>query len=229
MNKSDSKHIKNLRSQKTPNASATSKCITSASKRGKGADRRKKPVQTRVKPFSDVIHNDVAIASRVSSFRAWRSVVPLLRYLKRKRFNVNAVLNRALLFYLRVEVDDDWLRDEARLQLLLREERRLIQLNRVMLRSGAYLDLYADKVLKGGSRENREAAKLGRKPLGALAPNEVPVFRRMVARREAVVGEIKEILARRLPEAEYVLKEDRPRRRRSWSRRRDKKGNMERS
>lgn len=198
-------------------ATDTSNCITSQDKRGNGAIRRKKPVQTRVKPFSDVIRGDVAIACRVTGFRAWRSVEPLLRYLKRKRFNVNAVLNRALLFYLRAEVDEDWLRDEARLALLLKEEQRLIRLNRVMLRSGAYLDLYADKVLRGGKA--RLDAKLGRRPLAALAPDEEPIFRRMVARREAVVGEIREILARRLPEGEYVLKDERPRRK-SRSRRR---------
>jgi len=43
----------------------------------------------------------------------------------------------------------------------------------------------------------------------------------MVARREAVVGEIKEILARRLPSSEYVLKDERPRRK-SRSRARDR-------
>ena len=116
---------------------------------------------------------------------------------------------------MKAEVDDDWLQDEARLCLLLREEQRLIRLNKVMLRSGAYLDLYADKVLLGGKA--RLDAKLGRRPLSALAPDEEPIFRRMVARREAVVGEIKEILARRLPKGEYVLKDERPLARKSRS------------
>ena len=192
-------------------ARATSNCNTSPDRRGEGAVSRKKPAQTRIQPFSDVLQGDVSVALRNFSFRPWRSVGPLVRYLRRKRSSVNAVLNRALLFYLRVEVGDDWLRDEARLVLLLKEEQRLIRLNRVMLRSGAYLDLYADKVLRGGRA--REEAKLGRRPLAALAPDEEPVFRRMMARREAVVKEIREILARRLPRSEYVLKDERPARR----------------
>ena len=43
-------------------------------------------------------------------------------------------------------------------------------LNKVMLRSDAYLDLYADKVLHGDKA--RLDAKLGRSPLDALAPDE---------------------------------------------------------
>ena len=57
-------------------ATDTSTCITSPDKREKGAVHRKKPAQTRVKPFSDVIHDDVAIACKVSSFRPWRSIEP---------------------------------------------------------------------------------------------------------------------------------------------------------
>jgi hypothetical protein len=159
-----------------------------------------------------VQHDDVALASRSFGFRPWVSVLGLIGFLKRKGFSVNAVLNRALLFYLDAQADGDCLRDEARLVLLLREEERLIRWNRVLLRSGAYLDSYADKVLRGG--ESRLDAKLGRKPLAALAPDEEPIFKRMVARREAVVHEIKEILARRLPENEYVLRNERSRSRR---------------
>lgn len=195
------------------NATDTSNRITSSNKAKQRSVHGKRHVQVCIKPFLDVIHNDVTVACKTTGFRPWRCVVPLLRYLKRKRFNVNAVLNRALLFYLKAEVDDDWLRDEARLALLLKEEQWLIRLNKVMLRSGAYLDLYADKVLRGSKA--RLDAKLGRKPLAALAPDEEPIFKRLIARREAVVKEIKEILGRRLPKDEYVLKDERlPSRRR---------------
>lgn len=200
---------------KQKHATDTSRRITSPNNRENSGVHEKKREQSRVQPFSDVIHSDVAIACKTSGFRPWRCVVPLLRYLRRKGFKVNAVLNRALLFYLKAEVDDDWLRDKARLGLLLKEEQRLMRLNRVMLRSGAYLDLYADKVLRGGKA--RLDAKLGRKPLAALAPEEEPIFKRMIARREAVVREIREILARRLPRPEYVLKEDRAVRHKSKS------------
>lgn len=200
----------------THNATDTSKRSMSTKKRGKRTIRRKKRVQTSVSTFQSVLHDDVTVACRPFGFRPWRSVSPLVVYLRRKGFRVNAVLNRALLFYLNAEASDSGLRDEARLCLLLREEQRLIHLNRVMLRSGAYLDLYADKVLRGGKA--RLDAKLGRKPLAALAPREEPIFKRMIARREAVVKEIREILARRLPKPEYVLKEDRIVRRRSRSR-----------
>ena len=201
-------------------ATDTSTCSTSTNKPKRCRARGKEHVQTRVSTFQNVLQDDVAIAGKPFGFRPWKSVRPLVRFLRSKGFSVNAVLNKALLYFLDAEASDDWLRDEARLVLLLREEQQLIQLNKVMLRSGAYLDLYADKVLRGGRA--RLDAKLGRKPLGALAPDEEPIFKRMVARREAIVQEIREIMGRRLPEKEYVLKDERPVTKKSWSRRRAK-------
>lgn len=205
--------------------SARSTSPSNTEERGDSAVRRKKPVQMRVRPFQkdgNVLREDVASACRPFGFRPQKRVLPFLRAVRRLGLGVNCVLNDALVFYFDAFAKDSGLRNEARLAVLLKEEQRLVQLNRVMLRSGAYLDLYADKVLRGGKA--REDAKLGRRPLAALSPNEEPIFKRMVARREAVVKEILEILDRWLPKAEYVLKEDRPAesRRKSRSRRRDK-------
>jgi hypothetical protein len=116
------------------------------------------------------------------------------------------VLNDALVFYFDAFGEGGGLRDDVRLAVLRKEEQQLVQLNKLMLRSGAYLDSYAVKVLRGGSYED---AKLGRKPLAALAKDEEPIFRRMAARREAIVREILGILDKQLPKSEYVLKENR--------------------
>jgi hypothetical protein len=131
--------------------------------------------------------------------------------------NVNSVLNDALVLYFDAYAKSGVLRDDVCLASLIKEEHRLVQLNKVMLRSGAYLDSYASKVLKGG---NRDDAKLGRVPLAALSKDEPPIFKRVTARREAIIREILEILDRQLPKQQYVLKEDRPSK--SRRRRRDK-------
>ncbi len=200
----------NTKPEHATDTSARSTSPSNADKLGKRRVGEKKPVQLRVKPFQkreNVLHDDVAIACRPFAFRPQKRVLPFLRVARKMGLTRNSVLNDALVFYFDAFAEDSRLRDEARLAVLLKEEQRLIRLNRVMLRSGAYLDLYADKVLRGGGA--REAARLGRRPLGALAPEEEPVFRRMIARREAVVEEIREILDRRLPEDEYVLKDER--------------------
>ncbi len=110
---------------------------------------------------------------------------------------------------------DKKLRLRAKLFRLLDEERELRQVHRVILRSGAFLDSYAEKLLRGGSVED---AKFGRKPLAALNKEEVPVIKRLLARREAVVREICVIEEKLLPSEKYVLKSER----RLRSRRRDK-------
>jgi len=199
--------------KKPSDATVTSTCSTSTSndkKRVLGTIDEKKPIQLRVQAFQhveNVLRDDVAIACKPFGFRPRRSVLPFLRVVRKMRLNVNAVLNDALVFYFDAYAKDGDLRDDVRLAQLCKEEQRLIQLNKLMLRSGAYLDSYADKVLKGGDRED---AKLGRKPLAALSKDEEPIFRRMAARREAIVREILEILDRQLPEREYVLKDERP-------------------
>ena len=154
-----------------------------------------------------VIPDDVATARRSFPFRPWVSNRGLVEFLRRKGFHLNEVLNSALCVYLGQDGQVDRLRDFARLSLLMAEEKMLVRYNKMMLRSGAYLDLYAQKVLKGGV--SRDDAKLGRKPLDAYAPNETPIFKRNTARREAIIKESVEIMSRVLPEEEYVLKNER--------------------
>ncbi len=215
----------NTKPEHATDTSTRSTSPSNADKRGKRRVGEKKPVQLRVKPFQkrgNVLHDDVAIACRPFAFRPQKRVLPFLRVARKMGLSRNSVLNDAVVYYFDAFAKDSKLRDDVRLAKLMKEEKQLIQFNRVMLRSGAYLDSYATKVLEGGSRED---AKLGRKPLGVLAPEEEPVFRRMIARREAVVKEIREILDRRLPEDEYVLKENRRARREKKSKSRDKTKN----
>jgi len=203
------------------NATDTSTCSTSPSPLEEANSKRicgNKPIQTRVEIFQkaeNVLQNDVAIACKPFAFRPRRCVLAFLRVARKMGLSVNAVLNEALIFYFDAYVKDNALRDDVRLAQLCSEEQKLVRLNKLMLRSGAYLDSYAGKVLKGGDRVD---AKLGRAPLAALSKDEEPIFKRMVAKREAIVREIIEILSRQLPKEEYVLKENR----RSQSRRHDK-------
>jgi len=121
--------------------------------------------------------------------------------------SLNRVLNEAFLLWLGERSEDEW-RLRVRLAGLLREEGDLRQVMRVVLRSGAFLDSYAAKLLEG---ESQEEARLGRVPLRALSRDEEPVVRRILSRREAVVKEICEIQSKLLPEEKYVLKSRRRR------------------
>lgn len=96
----------------------------------------------------------------------------------------------------------------ARRVVLMKEEESLRQRMRVILRSGAFLDSYAHKLLEGGSPG--DARRDGRVPLRALSRKDEAIVRRMLARREAVVAELREIEDRLLPKEKYRL---RPRRR----------------
>lgn len=183
----------------------------------------KKAVHTCISMFKNGTTKRCSSSRRVVSWRPWVNVVPLVGWLKKHGFSVNRVLNEAFLDWVG-GLGDEKLRLRARLYRLLDEERELRQTMRVVLRSGAFLDSYAAKLVTG---DEKLSVKLGRKPLAG--ETEVQIVNRILAQREAVVKEICEIEGKLLPEAEYVLKEDRPRRRRSWSRRRDKKGNIERS
>jgi hypothetical protein len=141
-------------------------------------------------------------------FRPWMSVVPLIRDLRRRVPNVslNRVLNESFLLWLGGKNEDE-LRLKSRLAGLLQEEHELMQTNRVILRSGAFLDSYVAKLVEGNEGLS---VKLGRQPLGALAnKKEVSIVLRLLARREAIVNEILDIQNLLLPGSEYVLKADR--------------------
>jgi hypothetical protein len=129
----------------------------------------------------------------------------------KKGVSINQALNEALLYWAG-GLNDEQLRLKVAKSRLLAEERDLYQTHRVILRSGAFLDSYAAKLIEG---DETLSAKLGRQPLVAVASSkEANVVKRLLARREAIVKQIVEVEDKRLPEEEYVLKEDRPARRR---------------
>lgn len=194
-------------------ATDTSTCSTSnisaseKKKRESASQREKKAAQLRLfayRNIENVLQDDVTVAGRPFAFRPRKCVLPFLRVTRRLGLSVNGVLNEALVFYFNAQAKDGGLRDDVRLAQLCGEELKLVRLNKLMLRSGAYLDGYAEKVLKGGAE--REDVKLGRKALAALAKDEEPIFKRMIAKREAIIREVLEILDRQLPKDEYVLK-----------------------
>jgi len=120
--------------------------------------------------------------------------------------SLNRVLNEGFLSFMG-EMNEDELRLRSRLARLLNEEHELMQTNRVILRSAAFLDPYAAKLVEGNEGLS---VKLGRQPLGALASKkEVNVVLRLLARREAIVNEILEIQNLLLPKETYVLKSER--------------------
>ena len=141
-------------------------------------------------------------------FQPWVSVGNLVLDLRRRvpGVSLNRVLNEGFLLRLGQRSEDE-LRLRCRLAQLLHEEHELMQTGRVILRSGAFLDPYAAKLIEGNEKLS---VKLGRQPLGALTgTKEVNVVKRLLARREAVVQEILDIQNKLLPSEEYVLKSER--------------------
>jgi len=141
-------------------------------------------------------------------WQPWVSVESLVRDLRRRfpDVSLNRVLNEGFLLRLGQRSEDE-LRLRCRLAQLLHEEHELMQTGRVILRSGAFLDPYAAKLIEGNEKLS---VKLGRQPLGALTgTKEVNVVKRLLARREAVVQEILDIQNKLLPSEEYVLKSER--------------------
>lgn len=184
-------------------ATATSSGNTKSKKPDSGQKQVDKPVDTRIKVFSSGNTRRCRSSRRVVSWRPWVSVEPLVRWLEKHRFVVNRVLNEAFLEWVG-GLGDEKLRLKARLFRLLDEERELRQTMRVILRSGAFLDGYAAKLVEG---DEKLSVKLGRQPLAALASKEeVEIVKRILARREAVVSEICLIEKELLPKIEYELK-----------------------
>lgn len=191
---------------KVNDATATSSGNTKQEKRESGLYSGKKPVSTRIKVFSGGNTSRCRSSRRVVPWRPWVNVEPLVRWLEKHRFTVNRVLNEAFLDWVG-EGGDETLRLKARLYRLLDEERELRQVHRVILRSGAFLDGYAAKLIEG---KEELSVRLGRQPLTALASKkEETIIKRNLARREAVVKEICEIHEKLLPREEYVLKSKR--------------------
>lgn len=192
-------------------AAATSSGHTKHEKAESGLNSGKEPVDTRIPLFQRGNTRRCRSSRRVVSWRPWVSVEPLVRWLEKHRFVVNRVLNEAFLEWVG-GLGDEKLRLKARLYRLLDEERELRQVNRVILRSGAFLDGYAAKLIEG---KEELSVRLGRQPLTALASKkEETIIKRILARREAVVKEICEIHEKLLPREEYVLKSTRKSRKR---------------
>lgn len=94
---------------------------------------------------------------------------------------------------------------EVRRQQLLSEEAGLRQTLKVLLRSGAYLPQYAQRLFEGKNSKDLVSRK-GRLPLPALASlKEQQIVRRILARRERIVMELLEIADRLLPKEQFPV------------------------
>jgi hypothetical protein len=122
------------------------------------------------------------------------------------KVSFNKLVNEALSNYLG-RADTDELELQVKLYLLLKEEKELRQVSSAILRSGAYLPSYAEKVLmteKGKlSGENspftyNKGYDEGRKPLRALSKEEEEAFRKICGRREEIIKEITAIKIQQL-------------------------------
>lgn len=148
--------------------------------------------------------------------RFWKSVLPLVRRLRKLGFPLNRAVNEALLHWFGL-LDDSELSLRAKLFLLRSEEQELRQTMRVMLRSGSYLPQYADKLFREKyDRSISSFTRKGQVPLKALSSKEEDVARRVLAERERIAQEIADVLDKLLPKKRFRLKF-------SGSRRRDKK------
>jgi hypothetical protein len=117
---------------------------------------------------------------------------------------VNLLLEKIISQGLSVQVEEE-LRLEVRRQQLLAEETSLRQTLTVLLRSGAYLPLYAQGLFEG--KDPRDLAyRKGRLPLPALASaREQEIVRRILARRERIVMELIEIADKLLPKEQFLV------------------------
>lgn len=188
-------------------ATATSTGNTKKEKAREGSKSEKGHVDTRITPFqAGDTRRCSSSTRRTRTWRPWATVEPLVRWLERNGISINRALNEALLFWAG-GLNDEQLRLKVAKARLLAEERDLYQTHRVILRSGAFLDSYAAKLIEG---DETLSAKMGRQPLEAVAnPKEANVVKRLLARREAVVAEIVEVQNLLLPKEEYVLKGER--------------------
>lgn len=94
---------------------------------------------------------------------------------------------------------------EVRRQQLLAEEAALAQIQKVLVRSGAYLPQYAQRLFGGKDPKDIMLGK-GRLPLPALASvKEQEIVRRILARREHIVLELIEIADKLLPNEQFPV------------------------
>ena len=123
----------------------------------------------------------------------------LVQFCRREGLSFNAVVNLSVQAFLD-QCSVRKLRLRAKLSVLLKEESGLRKTCSCMLRSGAYLPSYAEKVLK--EQKGNPSAKdspftfsvgEGDRPLRALSRSEEKVFRKICGRREEIAREVAEI------------------------------------
>lgn len=121
------------------------------------------------------------------------------------RLNLSELVNRACYEFLLKCLDSDYvhtLKEEVEAEKLRREEACLRRDLELILRSGAYLQDYARRLLEG---DEKEVSKLkSRKGVYAnLDVKELDVILRILARREAISKRLVELLDKKLPEERY--------------------------
>ena len=127
----------------------------------------------------------------------WRDLSLLLvQFCRREGLSFNEVVNLAVQAFLgQCSVKE--LRLKARLAVLLREESELRKVSSCMLRSGAYLEAYAGKVLKEPKGKPGpfmySVEDDGDRPLRALSRSEEKVFRKICGRREEIAREVADV------------------------------------
>jgi len=128
----------------------------------------------------------------------WKDLFPLVtQFCKREGVSFNEVVNLSVQNYLgSCSVNE--LRLKAKLTALLREEAELRRVSSCMLRSGAYLPSYAEKILKtqkGKPSPFMYSIGDGDKSLRVLNKEEEKVFRKICGRREEIAREVAGIQA----------------------------------
>jgi hypothetical protein len=152
----------------------------------------------------------------------WKNLHPIvLQFCRREGLSFNEVVNCAVQNFLgQCSVEE--LRLKAKLFALLREEAELRRVSSCMLRSGAYLPSYVEKVLKeqkGKPSPFMDSAGEGDRPLRALSKEEEKVFRKICSQREKIAREMAAIQAELLKDVEPFRMESEAS---SWSRARDR-------
>lgn len=131
----------------------------------------------------------------------------LRRFVERSGLSVSAVVGKALERFLGEGLRGGELERFRLLQReseLLAEERSLRERLRVILRSGAYLQDYARKLLLGSEKElGRVQRRVG--VYASIDTEELDVILRLLQRRKQVAKELIQVEAKLLPKERYPL------------------------
>lgn len=130
---------------------------------------------------------------------------PLVKLAEELGLSVSGIVNCACEFFLSEKLTGE-LKEQFKVEAemcRLREEEHVLRRDlALILRSGAYLDDYARRLLEG---DEKEVSKLkSRKGVYAnLDAKELGVILRVLARREAISKRLVELLDKKLPEERY--------------------------